>query len=199
MPITFKDDDAIIVYALECVIALAKRTQQIFVAQCVWWLALNIGLEQNLVSHIDSLQGQRNTTPAEQVPRDYPQESRRLGDKAALKVSGKTTTSRINPTSESKKNPRRSKRVPKSPAVEIEGVEISEIKRRKAADECLRCAWPSDRKGIHWIKDCRRPIKLDKGTAPYARKNQYQKPVTSSDERSFEDSTDSGDSSGSPI
>jgi len=198
MPITFEDDNAIIVYALECVIAHAKRTQQIFVAQCVWRLASIIRLEQSLVSHIERLQGQRNTTPAEQLPRDYPQESRRLGEIAALKVSGKTTTGRINPTKESKKNLRRSKRVPKSTAVEIEGVEISEIKRRKAADECLRCAWPSDRKGNHWIKDCRRPIQPDKGTAPYAKRNQYQKPVTSSEERSFEDSTDSVDSSSSP-
>jgi len=168
------------------------------VAQCVWWLASIVGLEQDLVSHIDRLQGQRNTTPAEQLPRDYLQESRRLGKIAALKVSGKTTTGRINPTKESKKNLRRSKRVAKSAAVEIEGVEISEIKRRKAADECLRCAWPSDRKGNHWIRNCHRPIKLDKGTAPYAKKNQYQKPDISLEEGGFEDSTDSGDSSGSP-
>jgi len=175
MPITFEDNNTIIVYGLEGVIAHAKRTQQFFVVQCVWWLPSIIGLEQILVSHIDRLQGQRNTTPAEQLPQDYPQESRRLGEIAALKVSGKTITGRINPTRESKKNLRRSKRVSKSTAVEIEGVEISEIKRRKAADECLRCAWPSDLKGNHWIKDCRRRIKLGKGTAPYAKKNRYQK------------------------
>jgi len=129
-PLT-ENDNAIIVHALECVIAHAKRTQQIFVAQCVWWLALIIGLEQDLVSHIDRLQGQRNTKPAEQLPRDYLQESRWLREIAALKVSGKTTTGQIHPTKESKKYLRRSKRVPKSAAVETEGIEISEIKERK--------------------------------------------------------------------
>jgi CHAT domain-containing protein len=43
------------------------------------------------------------------------------------------------------------------------GIDPSEIQRRKAAGECLRCAWPADRKGSHRIADCKRPIKLDKG------------------------------------
>jgi len=39
MTITFENNDNVIIYALEKSIAYARRTQQIFVAQCVWWLA----------------------------------------------------------------------------------------------------------------------------------------------------------------
>jgi hypothetical protein len=55
MTITFENDNDVICYALEKVISYARRTQQIFVAQCVWWLASVIGLERELVSHIDNL------------------------------------------------------------------------------------------------------------------------------------------------
>jgi hypothetical protein len=50
-----------------------------------------------------------------------------------------------------------------------------EIRRRKEAGKCLRCAWPSDRKGTHQVKDCIRPIKLDKGTAGFPKANEYPK------------------------
>jgi hypothetical protein len=55
MTITFENDHDVIVYTLEKVISYAKRTQQIFVAQCVWWLASVIGLEPGLVNYIDTL------------------------------------------------------------------------------------------------------------------------------------------------
>jgi hypothetical protein len=55
MTITFENDYDVIVYALEKVIAYARRTQQIFIAQCVWWIASIIGLESGLVNHIDTL------------------------------------------------------------------------------------------------------------------------------------------------
>jgi hypothetical protein len=48
-----------------------------------------------------------------------------------------------------------------------EGIESDEIQRRKLAGECLRCAWPSDTKGSHGVKNCRRSIKLDKGAKGY--------------------------------
>jgi len=54
MTITFKNDNNVIVYAFEKVISYAKRTQQIFVAQCVWWLASIIGLEPELIVYIDN-------------------------------------------------------------------------------------------------------------------------------------------------
>jgi len=119
MPVTFENDNDIIVYALECVIAHPRRTQQIFMAQCVWWLASIIGLEQELISHIDRLQGQKDTKSSEQLPREvsatsrdltedsredqvldsteqFLKESRQLREILALKTSGTTTTGWIN-------------------------------------------------------------------------------------------------------
>jgi hypothetical protein len=55
MTITFENDNDVIVYALAKVIAYARRTQQVFVAQCVWWLASIVGLETGLINHIDIL------------------------------------------------------------------------------------------------------------------------------------------------
>jgi hypothetical protein len=36
MTITFEYESVVIIYALEKVISYARRTEQIFVAQCVW-------------------------------------------------------------------------------------------------------------------------------------------------------------------
>jgi hypothetical protein len=55
MTITFEHGNDVIVYTLENVIAFARNNQQVFVAQCVWWIASIIGLEQRLVIHIDNL------------------------------------------------------------------------------------------------------------------------------------------------
>jgi hypothetical protein len=68
MTITFKNDNDVIVYAFKKVIAYARRTHQIFVAQCVWWLAAIIGLEQGLISHIDNLQLQENKQTPQREP-----------------------------------------------------------------------------------------------------------------------------------
>jgi len=77
-----------------------------------------------------------------------------------------------------------------------EGIEPLEIERRKAAGECLRCAWPSDRKGSHRVKDCIRPVKLDKGTASYPKAKEYQKMKIAGLELLDEDSqSDSSDQS----
>jgi hypothetical protein len=76
-----------------------------------------------------------------------------------------------------------------------EGIEPSEIQRMKAAGECLRCAWPSDRKGSHRVKDCiRGPIKLDKGTVSYPKAKEYQKMKIAGLELSDEESEESEDS-----
>jgi len=203
MHVTFENDNDIIVYTLECVIAHARRTQRIFVAQCAWWLASIIGLEQEVVSHIDRLQGQADTKLPEQLPREvsatprdltensrvdqvldsaeqYLKESTRLRDISALKTSGTTTTGRINLTPISKKFLKKSergfqrKRNPEDYS-QIEGIDKGEISRRKAAGECLCCAWPSDRKGNHRVKDCCRQIKLDKGTAGFPKAKRYQR------------------------
>jgi hypothetical protein len=204
MTITFENDNDVIVYALEKVIAYARRTQQIFVAHCVWWLASNIGLEQGLVNYISNRQARQevNILPEKTsdskgsispVPRDiqegkrqdiivkeceeYLKDSRRLREIAALKATGRTLTGLIIPTPISKKYIRKKDRTERNQNkyyLETEGIESTEIKRRKEAGECLRCAWPTGRKGFHRVVDCRRPIKLDRGTAsfPTTRKNQ---------------------------
>jgi len=241
MPVTFENDNDTIVYTLECIIAHARRTQQIFVAQCVWWLASIIGLEQELVSQIDKLQGVRDTIrpqderdtnkpqderdtnkpqderdtnkPQDERDTNKPQdknnptklqdgrdcneqhlrESKRLREIAALKVSGHTATGRINPLGRIKKSSRRARDIPKDVAInnKTEGINLKEISRRKAAGECLHCAWPSYRKGSHRVMDCKRKIKLDKGTALFPRNKDHQKLVESSDKRDPTDSSDS--------
>jgi hypothetical protein len=67
MTITFENDNDVIVYALEKVISYARRTEQLFVAQCVWWLVSIIGLEQRLIIHINNLHG-RTVISKEQHP-----------------------------------------------------------------------------------------------------------------------------------
>ena len=57
----------------------------------------------------------------------------------------------------------------------IEGIPDDELNRRRKENECLRCAWPADRKGKHYTKDCFRQIKLDKGTADFPKAKAYQK------------------------
>jgi hypothetical protein len=56
MTITFENDNDGITYAFEKVISHARRTQQIFVAQCVWWIASIIGLQQKRANYIDNNQ-----------------------------------------------------------------------------------------------------------------------------------------------
>jgi len=83
-----------------------------------------------------------------------------------------------------------------------EGIDSTELSRRKAGGECLRCAWPSDRSGTHRVKDCQSPIKLDKGTASIPKAKDYQKMKIavmelSSDDSDSDDSEDSDESDGS--
>jgi len=65
MTITFENENDVIVYAFEKIISYARRTQQIFVAQCVWWLASIIGLESGLVIHIDNLRKRESLSTLE--------------------------------------------------------------------------------------------------------------------------------------
>jgi len=140
MPITFEDDTEIIIDGLEKIITIVRNTQQIFVAQCIWWLATVINLEQGLVQHIDTLHGRMvpinttsETTLLNTVTGDhqymvlkeceeYLRESRRLRVIATLKSKGKTQTGRINPTPISKKALRKKDRYKRKPAVSAETV-----------------------------------------------------------------------------
>jgi len=146
MPITFENDTEVIIYALEKIITIARNTQQIFVAQCIWWLASVIDLEQGLVQYIDTLHGRiapinttseptvLNTDTADHQDKvlkeceEYLRESRRLRDIATLKSKGKTQTGRINPTPISKKALRKKDRYRRKPAVPAETVSKEESK-----------------------------------------------------------------------
>jgi hypothetical protein len=57
----------------------------------------------------------------------------------------------------------------------LEGISEKELTRRRKDKECLRCAWPADRKGIFFSRDCLRPIKTDEGTASFPKPKEYQK------------------------
>jgi hypothetical protein len=203
MTITFENDNNIIVYTLEKVIVYARRTQQIFVARCVWWLALIIGLDQGLVNYIDIIQSRvAVTVTSEETPvvveasdgesiegqqdqilqecEAYLQHSRRLQEIHQLKNSGSSKSGRINPlkaTKKSLKNKFKKTQGSKEKPVtsRTEGIEPKELARRKAAGECLRCAWPADRKEAHRIKDCRRPSKPEEGTASYPKGKAYER------------------------
>jgi len=203
------------------------------VAQCVWWLASIIGLEQGLVSYIDNLQSrievrvvheESETVDRETVSlgsRDIQEEDRQdkilkecedfLGDSgrqrkiAALKATGRTSTGLINPTSDSKKVLKRKNRSRQRVARDdkeskVVGIDKDELRRRKSAGECLRCAWPIDKKGGHRVADCRRPIRLERGTHHLRAKGfseikQVPQPPPvedeSSESNSFEESSDS--------
>jgi hypothetical protein len=68
MTITFENDNDVIIYALEKVIFYARGIRYIFVAQCVWWLASIIDLEQGLVIYIDNFQKREHSAPSEDHP-----------------------------------------------------------------------------------------------------------------------------------
>ena len=224
MTISFKNDNDVIVYALEKVISYARRTQQIFVAQCVWWLASIIGLEQELIVHINNLQqreellerplrdfsGKVNPDRVHQIPpekavledqiiressgprqdkvlkecEEFLQESRRLRDLATLKPTGKTRSGRINPLASTKQLLKVKKPQDKKKPAKTEGIKDTEIQRRKIEGQCLHCAWPSDRKRAHKVKDCVRKIKVDPETALIRKPKQIASCLQGSDSSS---------------
>jgi hypothetical protein len=183
MTISFENDNDLITYAPAKIIEHARRTQQNFIAQCVWWLASTVALEQELISYIDNLHSRIETTltsgttqsTLERAIKDKCElrqdqilegceddlaESRRLRDIATLKSKGKTQTGRINPTPISKKALRKKDRYKRKPAIPAEKesntahIDKREIQRRKETGECLRCAWPSDWKGAPKAHSC---------------------------------------------
>jgi hypothetical protein len=221
MTITFENDNDIIKYALEKIISYARRTQQIFVAQCAWWLASIIRLAQGLIVYIDNLgdreiitrQEGSSTISKNQTDRDLPKEplqeysgrihpdrikkvtaghavsstprdltedqcrdqilesveqfieqSTRTCDTCqSRKASGKSKTGRINQLASTNQSLRVTKKRKKFSHKEkykddscskTKGIEEAEMQRRKSEDECLLCAWASDWKGTHRVKDC---------------------------------------------
>jgi len=80
MTITFENDNDVIVYTLEKMIAYARNNQYIFVAQCVWWLVSVIGLQSGLVTYIDYLRirsevANKEITESSELSKTTPEES----------------------------------------------------------------------------------------------------------------------------
>jgi len=130
----------------------------------------------------------------------YLRKSKNLREIAALKISGETTPGRINPSRRIRRSSRNAKSISRDVVTnkrkdysKTEGIDDSKISRRQAANECSRCAWPFDRKGNHWVKDCVWRIKSDKGTAIFPHDRNYQKPTESSEASDPADSSDSED------
>jgi len=73
MTISFKNDNDIIVYALEKIITFAKNNQYIFLAQSVWWIASILGLQAGLVIYIDNLQARSDLASHPEIGPDIAQ------------------------------------------------------------------------------------------------------------------------------
>jgi len=56
---------------------------------------------------------------------------------------------------------------------QIQGIHKSELNQRKTAGKCQQCAWPQDQKGGHKTLDCFGWKRLEKGTAPFTNKKNY--------------------------
>jgi len=63
----------------------------------------------------------------------------------------------------------------KTYAEQVEGMEKTELDRRKSAGVCQRCAWPADQKGAHKTMDCSRWARNEQGTAPFPKAKEYHK------------------------
>jgi len=59
MTITFESDKDIILYTLKKIISLNRDNQYLFGANCVWWIAGIIGLDEGLTIYIDLLEVRR--------------------------------------------------------------------------------------------------------------------------------------------
>jgi len=199
MTITFENGNDIIVYALKKIISFARMNQHIFIAQYLWWIAAGIGLLQGLIDFIDNLDIRTATTNTAiqeifTMPRNigrkvkescltrgdtilsaaehFLEESIEARKDYASKRSRSTHPGRINPvlqTNQQLKQAKKQKGVVQNYSTQTEGTEASELRRRKAADQCERCAWPQDLKGGHDTLDCYWWTHLNKGTAPISK------------------------------
>jgi len=188
MTIFVENDSEIIVYTLEKIIAFARSNQYIFLAQSVWWISSVWGLQAGIIIHVDNIRtrseilslSKNDLARTRESKKDddlrqqdtmlteceeYLHDSRRLRRLAAVITKGITRSRRINPLASTKDNLTVGKKKNDLIHSQTVGIEEAEIKRRKGAGECLRCAWPFDQKGGHGVAQCRREIKLDSRTA----------------------------------
>jgi hypothetical protein len=108
LTITFENDSDVIVYALEKIISFARRNQYLFVANCVWWIAGVIGLDNGLIIFIDNLESRKKITTIRAisiVPRDIARgvSSRKQSSDYIPDPLMRTRKGRINPLPQSKK------------------------------------------------------------------------------------------------
>jgi len=112
MPIIFKNDSDVIVYAPKKIISFARNIQYLFVANCVWWIAGIKGLDDDLRIHIDNLTlRERTIRGVSSTPRDIARNISLDLDKQALSYSANYVSDplrrirkgRVNPLPQSKK------------------------------------------------------------------------------------------------
>jgi len=200
MTIPFKNENYIIIYALETIISFARKHQYIFLPQSIRWISSIIRLQPELITYINNLQScckkeqiqcEVTVTPKDEAMEskkdrqdtimkeceEFLRDSRRLRDIANLRSTGITKSGRTNPRKSTKQALKASGK--RSDYHSTEGIVSDEIFRMKAAGECLRCARRPDKKGTHRVKDYFRPVKLEKGTAwyPKVRSCQQQEPL----------------------
>jgi hypothetical protein len=68
MTITFENENDIIIYALEKIISYARVNHFIFLAQSICWISSLIGLQQQLVIHIDDREEGSDIALREAIP-----------------------------------------------------------------------------------------------------------------------------------
>jgi hypothetical protein len=143
MKITFENNNVVIVYAFEKIISYARDNWLIFMAQCVWWLASIVNLEQGLIGNINNKHSRievTNTTWSHEhrgvsvTPRDltnnprdredqhdlilkdcqeYLRQSRQLQDIANIKATGRTKSGYLNQSKVSKRISRKEVKIVK--------------------------------------------------------------------------------------
>jgi hypothetical protein len=85
MTITFENDNDVIVYALEMIVSFAKENQFFFVANCAWWIASIIGLDQGLIQYIDKLQKREDTAIiGDCLGRIHPDRAKQISSEKAI-------------------------------------------------------------------------------------------------------------------
>jgi hypothetical protein len=176
MPITFENNNDVIVYGLEKVISYARRTQQIFVAQCVWWLASIIGLEQGLIVHIENIQS-RNPREVPTAPRDA-QEGLRNRETPNIVQSGREVSSTPRDIQEDRRNqatwnnvhPSRQAQVQDSDDI-LSSSDIAEIRQEETAKETEKFIALSR-------KECKEFIKQKQSNLLINRSGRITKPIT---------------------
>jgi hypothetical protein len=103
-----------------------------------------------------------------QVAEQYLQLSSKARAEYVYKALGRTRSGRITTLPQAKKP-----NFQKSYRYQTKGIEASEICRRKAADECQRCAWPRAANEGHETLDCVRSVRKKKRTANFPKNQQW--------------------------